>query len=210
MKLTLISDTHGKFFNLPTDTDLILHAGDVCPNFGRLKDIAAQPNWLDFHFRAWREYHSAPLIGTWGNHDFAPQALEMPCISNTTFGINEIIDINGLGIYCTPYSLPFYSWAFMATEDRLAKMFENVPDDIDIIISHGPPLDAGDECADGFHAGSKALRDLIERIQPKLVVCGHIHEAHGEYSIGSTRVINASSVDLGYNVRESPFTEVDL
>jgi Icc-related predicted phosphoesterase len=40
------------------------------------------------------------------------------------------------------------------------------------------------------HAGSKSLRRFIETIQPRLVVCGHIHESAGIDTIGGTRLVN--------------------
>jgi uncharacterized protein len=42
------------------------------------------------------------------------------------------------------------------------------------------------------HLGSEAVLRTIEEKQPRLVVCGHIHEAAGEEArVGATRVINA-------------------
>ena len=38
----------------------------------------------------------------------------------------------------------------------------------------------------------------LERVLPRLVVCGHIHPAYGHYRLGETEIINASLVDNRY------------
>ncbi len=43
----------------------------------------------------------------------------------------------------------------------------------------------------GVYAGSAAVREAIERFQPDMHLCGHVHETEGkEERIGKTRVIN--------------------
>lgn len=60
-----------------------------------------------------------------------------------------------------------------------------------ILISHAPPYETVvDKIRSGKHVGSKAVRSLIERYQPDLCVCGHIHEAKGEDIIDKTPVLN--------------------
>ena len=57
-----------------------------------------------------------------------------------------------------------------------------------VLICHAPPLDTPlDRIRDGLHAGSRAVRDFIERRQPLHFFCGHIHEAEGAAArMGST------------------------
>ena len=48
-----------------------------------------------------------------------------------------------------------------------------------------------DRIHDGLHAGSRAVREFIERVQPAHFFCGHIHEAEGVViQIGATRAMN--------------------
>ncbi|MCD6477963.1 MAG: metallophosphoesterase [Candidatus Aenigmarchaeota archaeon] len=61
-----------------------------------------------------------------------------------------------------------------------------------IVISHYPPLGILDKSNLGNHAGSEELRNLIEKYQPLLFLCGHIHESAGVGNIGRTTVINAA------------------
>lgn len=68
-----------------------------------------------------------------------------------------------------------------------------------ILCPHAPP--EGTVCDllhSGAHVGSPSLRALVEREQPDLVLCGHIHEARGEDAIGATRVVNPGPVFSGH------------
>src|SRR5487761_1417319 len=61
-----------------------------------------------------------------------------------------------------------------------------------VLICHAPPLDTAlDRVRQGVHAGSRAVRDFIEKRQPEWFFCGHIHEAEGaEIQMGVTRARN--------------------
>lgn len=75
-----------------------------------------------------------------------------------------------------------------ARKKRLNKILKDIPDAV--LICHNPPYGTLDKIHSGKHVGSKILRKAIEKHQPKLVLCGHIHEAKGEAKIGKTKVIN--------------------
>lgn len=69
-----------------------------------------------------------------------------------------------------------------------------------ILISHNPPKDTiCDDIGGGIHVGSTAARAFIEKRQPDICVCGHIHEGRGEDKIGKTPIINPGTLaDGGY------------
>jgi hypothetical protein len=68
-----------------------------------------------------------------------------------------------------------------------------------IFCPHSPPYGtACDRLASGVHVGSDALRAFVERDQPDLVLCGHIHESRGEDVIGRSRVVNPGPVAAGH------------
>ncbi|MGV1097783.1 metallophosphoesterase family protein [Thiovibrio sp. JS02] len=67
-----------------------------------------------------------------------------------------------------------------------------------ILVSHPPPHQNGtDLLSSGGHAGSTAVRAFIEKEQPDLCLCGHIHEARGKDTIGRTRIINPGMLQEG-------------
>jgi Icc-related predicted phosphoesterase len=65
-------------------------------------------------------------------------------------------------------------------------------DENSVLISHEPPYGTQDKVFLGMHGGNKALRDIIDKYKPRLVLCGHIHEDPGITKIGKTTVINCS------------------
>ena len=89
----------------------------------------------------------------------------------------------GGGIPTTPWP-----WSFDLSEEEADAACASCPDDVDVLVLHSPPhghLD-GDRSL-----GSSALLGLIERVQPRVAVCGHIHECQGQESaVGSTRLLN--------------------
>jgi uncharacterized protein len=68
-----------------------------------------------------------------------------------------------------------------------------------LFCPHSPPYGtACDRLSSGAHVGSNALRAFVEREQPDLVLCGHIHESRGEDALGRTRVVNPGPVAAGH------------
>ena len=79
-----------------------------------------------------------------------------------------------------------------------------IPDDADIVVTHGPVHGILDETYHGSeHVGCEVLARKIAKIKPILHISGHIHEARGVYiEFGDddiTTYVNASSLDLSYN-----------
>jgi uncharacterized protein len=87
----------------------------------------------------------------------------------------------GAGVPTTPWD-----WSFDLTEEEAKAKLDGVPDG-GVLLIHSPPKGY----LDGRDLGSEAILQAIERAQPQLAVCGHIHECWGqEATIGRTRVIN--------------------
>ena len=91
----------------------------------------------------------------------------------------------GAGVPVTPWE-----WSFDLDDERAAAMLAACPAGA-IMVLHSPPKGHCDSGGDGMHFGSPALRRAIEEKQPRLAVCGHIHESWGcESEIGATPVRN--------------------
>jgi len=68
-----------------------------------------------------------------------------------------------------------------------------------IFCPHAPPFGtACDRLRSGEHVGSPALRAVVERERPDVVLCGHIHESRGEDMIGASRIVNPGPVASGH------------
>jgi Icc-related predicted phosphoesterase len=71
-----------------------------------------------------------------------------------------------------------------------------------LAIIHTPPKDTLlDRLPGGMSVGSPAVRAFIEREQPAVCVCGHIHEAYGEAWLGKSHVLNPGMLAEGGFVR---------
>jgi len=91
----------------------------------------------------------------------------------------------------------------------IKEMWDLIPEDIDILVTHGPPFGILDQvkysnkAQDGKFAGCEELRTAIERIQPKLHVFGHVHEGYGKLILKCTPrdviCVNASIMDEEYH-----------
>ena len=68
-----------------------------------------------------------------------------------------------------------------------------------VLVCHQPPYNTLNDLAQGTaHAGSKAVRKLIECYQPRLCFTGHIHEGVGVDKIGETILINPGPLSQGH------------
>lgn len=67
-----------------------------------------------------------------------------------------------------------------------------------VLVSHTPPhATACDRLHNGVPVGSMAVREFIERHQPDICLCGHIHEARSEDRLGRTLLINPGTLGAG-------------
>lgn len=92
----------------------------------------------------------------------------------------------GAGIPVTPFG----AWSFDLSEEEAATMLQGCPTNA-VLVSHSPPYGHVD-MAGGSHLGSQAVLNTIERVEPRLVVCGHVHGCWGQRStVGPTDILNA-------------------
>lgn len=83
-------------------------------------------------------------------------------------------------------------------------MWDLIPNDTDVLITHGPPFGILDKNTDNENCGCEELLLAINRIKPKIHIFGHIHEAYGEIKLNGTHFINPSSCDVRYVPRQQP------
>jgi Icc-related predicted phosphoesterase len=106
--------------------------------------------------------------------------------SGTTIEGVEFFGIGG-GIPVTPFG----SWSYDFTEEQATELLKDCPTG-GVLVSHSPPKGVVDVSSSGRSLGSTAIRAAIERCQPQLVVCGHIHESGGRHGLlGDVPIVNA-------------------
>lgn len=207
MKITFISDTHSKHDELtlaiPMDTDLLIHAGDLS-TMGKPAELSRFLNW----------YNDLPIpnkVFVAGNHDFLPEKAPplfrsmLDNFSDLIYLENEEIVIDNLKIWGSPISPFFFNWAFNRHRGAdIRRYWEAIPEDVDILVTHGPPLGFGDRTTRGELVGCKDLLDFVEKIKPKYHTFGHIHEGYGLYQNEDTTFINASVLNERYEMVNAP------
>lgn len=124
-----------------------------------------------------------------------------------------MIELCGLKIFGTPWQPDFGQWAFNVPRgQQLLAKWNEIPEDVDILISHSPPLGHGDLCRSGQRAGCvELLATVQQRVKPKYHIFGHIHEGYGVTSDGKIIFVNASTCDIRYLPINPPVVfDIDL
>jgi len=203
MRIVCISDTHSKHNEIEVpDGDVLVHAGDITSR-GELSTVNDFNNWIG------KLPHKHKVVIA-GNHDFCfedelkDNAVEI--LNNCIYLQDSSCEIDGVKFYGTPWQPWFYDWAFnVKSEEEREGIWAKIPDDTDVLIVHGPPYMHGDEVMSDYdNVGCRKLLARIKELNIKLVVTGHIHESYGEYNIGDTKVVNASTCDFAYDPINPP------
>lgn len=196
MKVVLISDTHEKHRGVTSlpQGDLLIHAGDFTLN-GKIEPTRDFVEWFD---NACAKYPMGGILIA-GNHDLC---LDENRTSPENYKIAQrlvkranhfryldnanIILPNGLKVHGSPNTPWFYGniWAFNKFEEQINPIWWRIPEDVDILVVHGPAWGIQDQLdASGPHLGCPRLRTTIDRghSKLKLFVCGHIHRGYGVF-----------------------------
>ncbi len=203
MKVVCVSDIHGELPPIE-ECDLLIIGGDICPD-GSPFD---QSKWLYNSFEKWLEEIPAKnVVGIAGNHDLVFEKMPHMVPKNLKWKYlqHDFVEINGLKIFGTPWIMPIWG-AFQADDDDLKKKYRQIPDNVDILVTHGPAFGIGDLVPTRYyepdgateHCGSQSLRERIFEIKPQVVVFGHIHEAYGIYHEEGVKFYNPSMMDRRY------------
>ena len=241
MRIVCISDTHGlhkimEDLNPLPKGDVLIHAGD-CTNVGKPQEVKEFVEW----FMNIKGFDSKIFIA--GNHDWAFENQRYPhhrgdydwshhLMNEENLSQSDVVYLedNGFTIESTEFSKPikfwgspwqpeFYSWAFNLPRlgDELKKYWDMIPDDTDVLITHGPPNEARDFVNNWRqpirNVGCELLRFRVEQINPSVHIFGHIHEAYGIEYVKDILYVNASTCTERYVPSNKPIvvdlTEVD-
>ena len=193
-----MSDTHDLHFridvaNLPP-ADIFIHSGD----FTKYSTEAELTRFREFLNLLPYKYK----IVVAGNHDFGLDKIQyeqngmrerkhMNRFVNSEEEIKKLkqcciylehqsVNVQGLNIFGSPYSPEFFDWGFMYKEGDGQKLWSMIPENTDILITHGPPYGILDKNYNKMNCGCKPLLEKVMQIKPKLHVFGHIHEGSGQ------------------------------
>jgi Icc-related predicted phosphoesterase len=218
-RITFISDTHGQHgkLRLPAG-DILVHSGDFLS--GRLPDQGLRllefNEWLDL-----QPFTHKIVVA--GNHDhllgLSDHASEWrPRLTNCIYLEDEGVEVEGIKFYGSPWTPDFFPehWVFNQTRgsEKTIARWAKIPDDTEVLITHGPPYKVLDQCADIYaphipaHVGCSDLRRRVRHLKNlKVHAFGHIHEGAGTIEEDGITFINASSLDGRYSLRKSHCTQ---
>ena len=115
------------------------------------------------------------------------------------------IKIEGINIWGSPVTPWLYDGAFNRTRgSNIDKHWKLIPSETDILITHGPAYGILDKNRVNYPAGCKSLKNVLQKIRPKVHICGHIHEGYGQKVIETTTYINACILDQNDCIKNPP------
>lgn len=202
MKIVCISDTHTKH------KEVILPKGDLLIQAGDLSWVGSELQLIDF-FKWFAKQNFKHKIFIAGNHDLMfernPIQAQSLIPKNIIYLEESSVTIEGIKIYGTPITPYFFNWAFNRYPGQdIEQHTRKIPNDTDILITHGPPCGILDANAKGEHCGCPSMLSKIQEVKPKLLICGHIHEGYGRLQKEKSLYVNASLLNHRYEYKNPP------
>eukprot|EP00164_Ancoracysta_twista_P002234 GFYU01002952.1.p1 GENE.GFYU01002952.1~~GFYU01002952.1.p1 ORF type:complete len:240 (+),score=43.77 GFYU01002952.1:70-789(+) len=191
-RVVCISDTHNlhRQMEIP-DGDILIHAGDFTL-YGKEEHARDFNEWLG------TLPHKHKIVVN-GNHEsnagWQRQVREI--LTNATFLKDEGTTVDGVTIHGTNFF-----WNVNGNNPY----YDLIPVGTDIVIAHNPPRGF----CDGGDGGCKNLAQHLKRVNPRLLVCGHIHHAHGQQRCGQSLVVNAANAGHSHGVLGHPCEVVEI
>lgn len=137
---------------------------------------------------------TCPILIVSGNHDrlpelaaFAESRREVFLLHGTAVTLHGL-DFVGIGSAIAKREpSPNSEWM----HEDAAQQLLSAHDKASVLISHTPPRGIADRHPSGQSGGSQSVREAIQRLQPRLCLCGHVHNAHQiQQHLGGTLVHN--------------------
>jgi len=211
MTIVCISDTHGLHDQVEVPIgEILIHAGD-CTNAGHPLEVAEFLVW----FAALPHRHKVLIAG---NHDFlfetepdAATALLKKHAPTVHYLNDSGVEIANLKIWGSPVQPAYCDFAFNRQRGPEISLHRDlIPNDIDVLVTHGPPANILDLTPDGLRDGCADLTRAIPRLtRLKLVVFGHLHLEGGQKcKIGGVTYVNAAVCDESYLPIQPPVSVV--
>lgn len=207
MKIVCISDTHRYHRDMEKleKADLLIFAGDCMGSGFDEEELMDFLDWFELQPALYK-------VMIAGNHDRwienNPEDFKelMKDYSTIIYLEDEAVTIKGFKIYGTPHSKIFNNWAFNRSEQHLQQLFDKIPNDTDILISHAPQYLVLDELIDGENVGENTLSLKLTQLKNlKLHVFGHIHNAFGMIRPHGKHIsVNACQVNEAYDLANFP------
>ena len=77
-----------------------------------------------------------------------------------------MIELNNLKIFGSPWVPKHGHWGFLLNESQRLEKWAQIPEDTDVLITHGPPHGIGDLADSDVHLGCKHLLAKVKEVKP--------------------------------------------
>jgi len=211
VRIVCLSDTHTQHSAVEVpDGDILIHAGDFTYT-GKEGESQAFASWL----RKLPHKHKVVIAGNhelgWGSK---PMWEKRGLLHPAHYLEGRTVELMGLKIWGGPWTPWFYDWEFNVPRDQIGRFWEKIPDDTDVLATHGPPRGIMDESKRDERVGDDALLEAVYRVKPRLHCYGHIHEGYGRVDMDRAggwpiTFVNAATCDARYKPVNPPIV-VDL
>ena len=207
-KIVMVSDTHNKHNQIVLpEGNILIHSGDFS-GVGKQSEVRNFFKWITKQSEKFEH-----IVFIAGNHELTFQdkpswvnTLIRTLPENVHYLQDSYVIINGMKFYGTPWQPEFYNWAFNLKRGLpLAQKWALIPEDTDVLITHGPPKYMCDYMPwDLTNIGCQDLLDRIMVVKPKLNVFGHIHVGYGYKDYEGVLFVNASTCNEEYQPVNNP------
>lgn len=217
LRIWHIGDTHGhhELLKIPSNIDLLLFSGDASNYRDPYRNEVEMRNFL----RWMTELPIKKKIFVAGNHDTSIESRLISkndfLASDTIYLENDNIIVEGLKIHGSPITPTFGNWVFMKKREKLYEFWKSIPDDTDILVTHGPPHNIMDLSYNRNNelefCGDRSLRrHIFERLNLNLCCFGHIHNCEDIINHGIKIISNCKTVfSNGSVVTDNKFGEIN-
>lgn len=208
IKIAAMSDLHGDLPEMVEPCELVLICGDISPlkiQSGKTK----MRRWLFNKFLPWAsQLPCDKVLFIAGNHDMTFDNLDFIYSifskdKKVTYLFHENYIYTGrdgkeYSIFGTPYCKLFGNWAFMTFNDHLRELYSDIPENLDILMTHDCPYGYNDIIIEEIpwntyeHIGNIPLAEEVLKKGPKVLVRGHLHATDRFCMINNTRHYNVS------------------
>lgn len=202
-RIWAFGDTHGneKQLKVPDNIDIAIFSGDA----GTYRDAYMNEKLVIDFINWFSELDIAHKVMIAGNHD---SSIEKGLVKHSDFkdrGIvyleDELTLIEDITIYGSPWTPTFGNWSFNKSRNKIHMVWDQIPPNVDILVTHGPPkgiLDLTENRDKSFELCGCAnlYKQVTERIKPKYHMFGHIHNRYGSdyHNAGVLQIPNCNTI----------------
>ncbi|EXJ63745.1 hypothetical protein A1O7_00080 [Cladophialophora yegresii CBS 114405] len=200
-RIVCISDTHNQTPKLPSG-DVLIHAGDLS-NQGTFSELQKTVAWIkkskfqvkiivcgnhditcdeEFYQQYGPYFHHGRMEDAQRCRDLVKSDPSIVYLNHEARHVtitHEDGQQSRLKVFGSPYSPARGFRAFWYSTESAPQLWDQIPLDSDIVVTHTPAKYHRDETGKGGSVGCEVLRQTLWRVRPRLFVCGHIHEAYG-------------------------------